>query len=118
MAKSREEVLNSLRNIFKPDDKAVVAAATATKSPAEGAFRSKFKRRLAEVAEEQEEEEQEEEEIEDASEIEEESEVEEQEEVTDVDVSPVEELLDRVESLIDYIGEHHAALKSWITAAR
>ena len=112
MAKSREEVLNSLRNIFKPDDKAVVAAATATKSPAEGAFRSKFKRRLAEVAEEQEEEEEEEEEIE------EESEVEEQEEVTDVDVSPVEELLDRVESLIDYIGEHHAALKSWITAAR
>jgi len=117
MAKSREEVLNSLRNIFKTDDTAVVAAATATKSPAEGAFRSKFKRRLAEVAEEQEEEE-EEEEIEDASEIEEESEVEEQEEVTDVDVSPVEELLDRVESLIDYIGEHHAALKSWITAAR
>ena len=112
MAKSREEVLKSLRNIFKTDDTAVVAAATATKSPAEGAFRSKFKRRLAEVAEEQEEEEEEEEE-----ENEEESEVEEQEEVTDVDVSPVEELLDRVESLIDYIGEHHAALKSWITAA-
>lgn len=117
MAKSREEVLKSLRNIFKSDDTAVVAAATATKSPAEGAFRSKFKRRLEEVAAEQEEEEAEEE-IEDASEIEEESAVEDEAEATDVDVSPINELLDRVESLIDYIGEHHAALSSWITAAR
>lgn len=36
----------------------------------------------------------------------------------DCEVSPTEELLDRVESLIDYIVENGAALKSWIAAAR
>ena len=130
MAKSRAEVLASLRNIFEsePKTKAEKEPAKAKPvAPASSGF-ARFQRIEADtavaVAEENEE-------------VEEEVEEDEEEEAlpdadgvvrkkfepadsleSDVETSPVEELLDRVEALIDYISENSEALKSWLAAAR
>lgn len=121
MAKSRSEVLASLRGIFadgegKPEPKAkaskpaVAAAATATF----GRFRKADK--VEPVAEEPEQEDEvEEEESEDGDA---DSNHTSNGEADDVEVAPVEELLDRVESLIDYIADNSEALKSWIATCR
>jgi hypothetical protein len=122
MAKSRAEVLESLRKIMgngdtKPQPEAAPAK-PAKNGEAAAAF-AKFRRvdEVVAVADEEEVEEESEDESEDSdndSEVESQSE----DEATDVEVAPVEELLDRVEALIDYVSENSEALKAWIAACR
>lgn len=131
MAKSKAEVLASLRSIFNGEaetektPKSAKPAPTKSEPAAFGKFR-KASQPVAVVEEEEEEEEFEEDEDteEEESEVcdsdgtddtEEESS---EDEAEDVEVAPVEELLDRVESLIDYISENGEALKAWIAACR
>jgi hypothetical protein len=135
MAKSREDVLKSLRDIF--NGKTTESEAPATVKVTAGvaadveAFESLRKRRQTEeVAEEIEDEpaalqhhpwrddEDDDEEEEESEEIEDTEDGDESDDVEDVESSPAEELLDRVEALIDYIVENGEALKSWLAAVR
>lgn len=115
MAKSREEVLKTLQNIFKPEEKPVA------KKTAAGPLVT-FRKRVTPVAvepeiDEDEDEDEEEEEVE-GSRPEEEIEEEEEEEESDVVVTQIDELLDRVESLVDWVAANADALKAYISAVR
>jgi hypothetical protein len=131
MAKSREDVLKSLRDIF--NGKTTESEAPATVKVTAGvaadveAFESLRKRRQTEeVAEEIEDEPaalqhhpwRDDEEEEESQEIEDTEDGDESDDVEDVESSPAEELLDRVEALIDYVVENGEALKSWLAAVR
>lgn len=116
MAKSREEVLKTLQNIFKSEEKPVA------KKTAAGPLVT-FRKRVTPVAVEPEidedEEEEEEEEVEgSAPDEEDEEEIEEEEEESDVVVTQIDELLDRVESLVDWVAANADALKAYISAVR
>jgi len=137
MAKSRAEVLESLKGIFSGKE----SPKKGGQRPAKDAFpRPKSSVVAVDDEEEEDEDELEESEVEDEEEEAEDSEdteaeaedyesddddsddldddqyeeEEEDEEEEDVDTSPVEDLLDRVESLLDFVAEHHAALKSYL----
>jgi hypothetical protein len=127
MAKSRSEVLASLRAIMGGAESETPAEKPKVVQPQpNGSKFGKFRKAPAPVAvvEEDEDEEEEFEEDEDESEVvdsdsnDTEEEVEESDDTGEVEVAPVEDLLDRVESLIDYISENSEALKSWIAACR
>lgn len=118
MAKSREEVLKTLQNIFKPEEKPVA------KKTAAGPLVT-FRKRVTPVAVEPEideddhyhqDEEEEEEEVEGSAPEEEDEEDEEEE--SDVVVTQIDELLDRVESLVDWVAANADALKAYISAVR
>lgn len=123
MAKSRAEVLESLRKIMSNGETKPQPESTPAKPAQPAAAASAFAkfRRVDEVVAVADEEEEVEEESEDESEdSDNDSEVESHSEgeATDVEVAPVEELLDRVEALIDYVSENSEALKAWIAACR
>lgn len=115
MAKSREEVMASLKSIFNNNGKAEKPGASAKQaaqppvSP-KSSMVGKF-RRIADKAAEVEE--QEEEEVED-EEVEETTEEQETEESGEV----LPGLLDRVEALIDFVVENEESLREFLTAAR
>lgn len=126
MSKSRADVLASLRNIFNnpAPEPAAEPAKTKPSAPSASSSFARFRREQAEAevaaVEEEEEEEDEEEQSEDVVDDSNEGGEESSEEAaaTDVAVSPVEDLLDRVESLIDFISENSEALKAWIAVVR
>lgn len=130
MAKSRSEVLASLRAIMGgAEDEAPAKKAKVVHPMPNGSKFGKFRKAPAPVAvvdeddedeeeEEFEEDEEEESEVVDSDSNDTEEDTEEEETSEDVEVAPVEELLDRVESLIDYISENSEALKAWIAAVR
>jgi len=131
MAKSRSEVLASLRAIMGgAEDEAPAKKAKVVQPEPSGSKFGKFRKAPAPVAvvdeddeeeeefEEDEEDEEDESEVVDADSNDTEEDTEEEETSEDVEVAPVEELLDRVESLIDYISENSEALKAWIAAVR
>jgi hypothetical protein len=118
MAKSREEVLADLRSVFGKAESGVAtksppAAAPSPKAPAKaGSIFAKFKKIEDEAADQDETEEE-------VEEVEEESE--ESEEVAasvEPDARPLDELLDRIENLINYISANDEAIKSWLNACR
>ena len=127
MSKSRAEVLASLRGIFsdgeqKPEPTAKTAQPAKVAATASEFARFRKADRVEPVAEEPEIED----EIEDNDDELSEDDVSDSshegnghsDEPADAEVAPVEELLDRVESLIDYISENSEALKAWIAAVR
>jgi len=118
VAKSREEVMKSLKDIFSVGKSEKGAGKSKVKAapPSTSEFR-KMRRREEEVAEEEEVEEEEEQEDEDEEESDEEEESD-ADEAEDVEYSPVEELLDRVEALIDFVSENGEALKSYLASIR
>lgn len=126
MAKSRAEVLASLRGIFadgdsKPEPKAKSKASEPTNTATATATFGKFRKadKVEPVAEEPEQEDEvAEEESEDGDSDSNYTTNGHSDDAEDVEVAPVEELLERVESLIDYIADNSEALKAWLAACR